>query len=144
MYDAIKMKFGMLLDLKIKKVIVLALAILTAMLFHGCQRTKLQSFDDKALCLYLNVHSPSAALMEQVVTELRKRRLDCQKIIADMNYEYEFLKRTQKSHIRANTYGNSLKGMVSPLGNAKLLSEELRKKCLGMGGTIITGECKFK
>ena len=144
MYDVIKMKFGMLLDLKIKKVIVLALGILTAMLFHGCQRAKLQSFDDKALCLYLNVHSPSAVLMEQVVTELKKRRLDCQKIITDINYEYEFLKRTQKSHIRANNYGNSLKGTVSPLGNAKLLSEELQKKCLGIGGILIAGECKFK
>ena len=144
MYDVIKMKFGMLFGLKIKKVIVLALAMLTAILFYGCQRAKLQSFDDRALCLYLNVHSPSAALMEQVVTELKKRRLDCQKIITDINYEYEFLKRTQKSHIRANTYGNSLKGTVSPLGNAKLLSEKLRKKCLRMGGILIAGECKFK
>ena len=127
MYYVIKMKFGILLDLKIEKVIVLALAILTPMLFHGCQKAKLQSFDDRPLCLYLNVHSPSAALMEQVVTELKKRRLDCQKIITDINYEYEFLKRTQKSHIRANNYGNSLKGTVSPLGNAKLLSEELQK-----------------
>ena len=114
------------------------------MSFHGCQRVKLQSFDDKALCLYLNVNSPSAALMERVVIELKKRRLDCQKIITDINYEYEFLKRTQKSHIRANNYGNSLKGTVRPLGNAKLLSEELRKKCLGMGGIVIEGECKFK
>ncbi len=144
MYHAIKMKFDFLLDLKVKKLIFLALTILTAVSLHACQRAKLQTFDNKALCLYVNVHSPSAALMEQVVAELKRRRLNCQKIIADINNEYEFLKRTQKSHIRADTYGAPMNSKITPTGSAILLSEEIRKKCLEMGGVMIAGECNFK
>ena len=128
MYRADKMKLGISVYFNVMKLIFLALIILTTTSLHGCKRTNFQSFDDRALCLYLNVQSPSAVRMKQVVTELKRRKLNCQKIVADINYEYEFLKRTQKLLKRADSHSDTTNSTPNPLSSAKLLAEELRKK----------------
>tara|TARA_B100001093_G_C26591222_1_gene911586 strand:+ start:375 stop:809 length:435 start_codon:yes stop_codon:yes gene_type:complete len=143
MYFADKMKFDILACLRAMNLTFFALIILMATLLHGCNRAKLHSYDDRALCLYLNLKLPSAPRMKQVVQELKRRELNCQKIVADINYEYEFLKRTEKSLMRADSYTDMTNGTPSPLGSAKLLAEELRKKCLEIDGIMIAGKCAF-
>ena len=143
MYRVNEIRVDVLIYPKVMKLIFLSLIILKAMSLQGCQRAKFQSLDDKTLCLYLNVQSPSSVLMEQVVTELRRRGLNCQKVIKEINDEYEFLKRTQKLHIGTDNSGALMEGKTTPFSKASLLSKELEKKCLEMGGVIMAGKCKF-
>ena len=143
MYRADKMNLGISVYFNVMNLIFLALIILMATSLHGCKRANFQSFDDRALCLYLNVQSPSAVRMKQVVTELKRRKLNCQKIVADINYEYEFLKRTQKLLKRADSHSDTTNSTPNPLSSAKLLAEELRKKCVSIDGNMIAGKCTF-
>ena len=143
MYYADKMKVDISFDLSVVNLIFLALIILMTTSLHGCKRANVGSVDDRALCLYLNVQSPSAVHMKQVVTELKRRKLNCQKIVADINYEYEFLKRTQKLLKRADSFSDTTNGTPNPLSSAKILAQELRKKCLNIDGNMIAGKCTF-
>ena len=143
MYYVNKLRVNMLVYSKIIQMIFLSLIILKAMSLQGCQRAKFQSLDDKALCLYLNVQSPSSGLMEQVVTELKRRRLNCQKVIKEINDEYEFLKRTQNLRTSTDYSDTLINGKITPLGEASLISKELEKKCLEMDGFMMGGKCTF-
>ena len=133
----------MLVYPKIIQMIFLSLIILKSMSLQGCQRAKFQSLDDKALCLYLNVQLPSSVLMEQVVTELKRRRLNCQKVIKEINDEYEFLKRTQNLRMSTDNSDALTNGKTTSLGEASLISKELEKKCLEMEGIMMAGRCTF-
>ena len=91
------------------------------MSLQRCQRSKFQSLDDKTLCLYLNIQSASSILMEQVVTELKRRRLNCHEVIKEINDEYEFLKRNQKLRIGINESGALMNDKTTSVDKASLL-----------------------